>query len=243
MGTFKSSFSQILNGLFQTSLICKCLYGTLLIGFIGCCFSPLTLNFVTIVPFNLLKFPPWLWTFVTFWAFEPSVILLINHIICLHIAFTVLETMWELKELVKYFIITNLSTALVSMLIFSALYLITGVEKFYFFHPEEPYSIRGLAGFDAAVLVALKQTMPDTVIFNSPLGRYKNNHFPLTWIVVTSVLTGLGLLNAVYSCMFLVGFYSSWCYLRFYQMHKNDTQGDMTDGFSFARCAKKLFFC
>lgn len=240
MAPWRSTFSQIITGLYQTSLVCKVLYAVLSLGFILCCINSWTLNLFTIVPFNLMKFPPWIWTIFTFWAFESNLVLFFNHIICLHIAFTVLETMWGLKELVKYFIIVNVVTAVVTIFVFSSVYLLTGIERFYFFHPENPFSVRGLAGFDAAILVALKQTMPDTVIVNSPFGRYKNNHIPLTWIVVTLIFTVVGVLNPVYICMFLAGLYSSWCYLRFYQVHKNDSQGDMADSFSFARYATVL---
>uniref|UniRef100_A0A915IW98 F-box domain-containing protein n=1 Tax=Romanomermis culicivorax TaxID=13658 RepID=A0A915IW98_ROMCU len=156
--------------------------------------------------------------------------MLLNHIICVHLTFTILKTSWDLKELVRFFCLMNLLTALVTCCIMILIYVATGAEDFYF---KDRLAIRGVTGYDAAVLVAAVQSMPDTAIFTLPFGRFKNSHVPFTWIIVALILWLLNLLNLIHVLMFAVGFYISWCYLRFYQKHSNGSVGDSSACFGF----------
>lgn len=96
--------------------------------------------------------------------------------------------------------------------------------------------IHGLAGYIAAVSVAVKQMMPDHVVVRLPLlGKMTNRNVPLTVSVLSIILYVAGLLEGTYPTMFTTGVVIGWLYLRFYQRHNNGSRGDMADNFTFAR--------
>merc|ERR1712156_866661 len=94
--------------------------------------------------------------------------------------------------------------------------------------------IHGLAGYLAGVSVAVKQAMPDHVIYRSPVGKITNRNIPLACFLLTFVMWAIGLVEGSYCTMFGSGLVISWIYLRFYQMHANGSRGDTADGFAFA---------
>lgn len=91
----------------------------------------------------------------------------------------------------------------------------------------------GLAGYLAGVTVAIKQVMPDHVLYRSPLGKITNRHMSLIAFGLTFLLWALGLVHGSYCTMFGSGLLISWIYLRFYQIHANGTRGDLADNFAF----------
>jgi hypothetical protein len=94
--------------------------------------------------------------------------------------------------------------------------------------------VTGLAGYLAGVSVAVKQAMPDHIIYRSPLGKITNSNIPLACFVITFLMWAIGLVEGSYCTMFGSGLVISWIYLRFYQLHANATRGDTADSFSFA---------
>jgi hypothetical protein len=92
-----------------------------------------------------------------------------------------------------------------------------------------------LAGYLAGVSVAVKQAMPDHVLYRSPLGKITNRNIPLAVFGLSFIMWAVGLVEGSYCTMFGSGLVISWIYLRFYQLHANGTRGDAADGFSFTR--------
>lgn len=82
--------------------------------------------------------------------------------------------------------------------------------------------------------MAVKQAMPDHVIYRSGLGKLTNRNIPLACFLLTFVMWAIGLVEGSYCTMFGSGLIISWIYLRYYQLHANGSRGDSADSFSFA---------
>ena len=76
----------------------------------------------------------------------------------------------------------------------------------------------GLAGYLAGVTVAVKQVMPDHILYRSPVGKITNRNVPLTLFALSFVLWAVGLVEGSYCTMFFTGLLVAWIYLRFYQV-------------------------
>lgn len=109
--------------------------------------------------------------------------------------------------------------------------------------PESVFELKfsGFTGFNAALIVAVKQILPDDVIVKTPAGKVKNTHLPALISLIFSIFVAIRLASPVYLAMCVIGAYSGWIYLRFFQPHANGMKGDMAEHFSFARSGG-LFF-
>lgn len=127
------------------------------------------MDVLSITPMYL--FPPnfWLWTIVTFCFIETSIFILITDLLCIHLTAKLIEPLWGWKEVLKYFILTNLSVAFATTLLYLLIYflVLNDVERLFYIR------IHGLMGFNGGALVAVKQLLPDQVLFQTPLGRLK----------------------------------------------------------------------
>ena len=90
-----------------------------------------------------------------------------------------------------------------------------------------------MAGYLAGVSVAVRQVMPDNIIYRSPIGKITNRNIPLFIFALALVFWALKFVEGSFVTMFGSGLIISWCYLRFYQVHSNGTKGDMADSFAF----------
>ncbi|CAH4008015.1 unnamed protein product [Pieris brassicae] len=93
--------------------------------------------------------------------------------------------------------------------------------------------VHGLAGYLAAVSVAVKQILPDHLLIKTPLGKLTNRSLPLLILILAIIFWAVGALEGTYPCMWGSGTLLSWIYLRFWQRHSNGSRGDMADNFSF----------
>nr|CAG4651844.1 EOG090X06Q3 [Triops cancriformis] len=140
-----------------------------------------------------------------------------------------IEPLWGAWEMMKFFALVNLCSGILSTFFYMVLYMATqNTEVLFDIH------IHGLAGYLAAVAVAVKQMMPDHVLLRTPLGKLTNRNVPLCVSLASIPLWLIGILEGTYPTMFMSGVLISWIYLRFYQKHSNGTRGDMADNFTFA---------
>ncbi len=151
--------------------------------------------------------------------------------------------------MVTFFVIVNTGVAVVAAIFYYFLYMVTfntellfdvhihgeilNVILIQYFH-SEVLPLLGLAGYLAGVSVAVKQAMPDHMIYRSPMGKITNSNIPLACFTLTFVMWAVGLVEGSYCTMFGSGLIISWVYLRFYQLHANGTRGDTADSFAFA---------
>jgi len=175
--------------------------------------------------------PPhfWLWTAFTHCFLEIHWWEVLVDIVTVVLVGKLLEPLWGTLEMVIFFGIVNSGVALVAAVFYYFLYMVTfNTELLFEVH------IHGLAGYLAGVSVAVKQAMPDHVIYRSPVGKITNRNIPLACFLLTFIMWAIGLVEGSYCTMFGSGLVISWIYLRFYQLHANGSRGDTADSFSFA---------
>ena len=66
--------------------------------------------------------------------------------------------------------------------------------------------------------MAVKQVMPDHILYRSPVGKITNRNVPLALFATSFVLWAVGLVEGSYCTMFFTGLLVAWIYLRFYQV-------------------------
>jgi len=175
--------------------------------------------------------PPhfWLWTAFTHCFLEIHWWEVLVDIVTIVLVGKLLEPLWGTLEMISFFVIINSGVALVAAVFYYFLYMVTfNTELLFEVH------IHGLAGYLAGVSVAVKQAMPDHVIYRSPVGKITNRNIPLACFLLTFIMWAIGLVEGSYCTMFGSGLVISWIYLRFYQLHANGSRGDTADSFSFA---------
>ena len=141
-----------------------------------------------------------------------------------------LEPLWGTLEMIVFFVVVNLSVAVLTTCTYLFLYLLTQDTDFLF----DNY-VHGMAGYLAGFAVAVKQAMPDHVLISSPFGKLRNLHIPLLLLIAAVVARIIGIVDPPFPIMFAWGLFASWVYLRFYQRHSSGSRGDMADSFGLAR--------
>jgi len=172
--------------------------------------------------------PPhfWLWTAFTHCFLEIHWWEVCADIVTVVLVGKLLEPLWGTLEMIVFFGIVNIGVALVAAVFYYFLYMVTfNTELLFEVH------IHGLAGYLAGVSVAVKQAMPDHVIYRSPVGKITNRNIPLACFLLTFIMWAIGLVEGSYCTMFGSGLVISWIYLRFYQLHANGSRGDTADSF------------
>eukprot|EP00238_Polyblepharides_amylifera_P001135 CAMPEP_0196573490 /NCGR_PEP_ID=MMETSP1081-20130531/3391_1 /TAXON_ID=36882 /ORGANISM="Pyramimonas amylifera, Strain CCMP720" /LENGTH=238 /DNA_ID=CAMNT_0041891225 /DNA_START=260 /DNA_END=977 /DNA_ORIENTATION=- len=105
----------------------------------------------------------------------------------------------------------------------------------YFFTHSEEYlygSTSGFHGVIAGFLVAVKQAVPEHEVRLLAVLTFRLKQLPLVLVgavVLLYVLTGVDLVT-----FSLLGMFSAWVYLRFYQEKPGGAKGDATEAFSFS---------
>jgi len=175
--------------------------------------------------------PPhfYLWTAFTHCFLEIHWWEVVVDIVTIVLVGKLLEPLWGALEMVTFFAVINVGTAVVCAVFYYFLYMVTfNTELLFEVH------IHGLAGYLAGVSVAVKQAMPDHILYRTSVGKFTNRNIPLTVFGLSFILWAIGLVEGSYCTMFGSGLVISWIYLRFYQMHANGSRGDTADGFAFA---------
>lgn len=175
--------------------------------------------------------PPhfYLWTAFTHCFLEIHWWEVVVDIVTIVLVGKLLEPLWGALEMVTFFAVINVGTAVVCAVFYYFLYMVSyNTELLFEVH------IHGLAGYLAGVSVAVKQAMPDHILYRTSVGKFTNRNIPLTVFGLSFILWAVGLVEGSYCTMFGSGLVISWIYLRFYQMHANGSRGDTADGFAFA---------
>lgn len=144
--------------------------------------------------------------------------------VVLTLSTTLIDPLWGRKELVRFFLSINVMVGILTTAHYIVVYSIKGDAVYL-------YGVRiyGLTGFLAAVCVTVKQLLPDSVVFHSSLGKFKNDHIPIFGFLLAYVLYLLNLTSGVSVLTFFYGLITSWIYLRYYQFHPtNGTRGELS---------------
>uniref|UniRef100_A0A7E4URX8 DUF1751 domain-containing protein n=1 Tax=Panagrellus redivivus TaxID=6233 RepID=A0A7E4URX8_PANRE len=196
-------------------------------GFLLTFISPLY-DFFSLNPYHVFNFN--LWKLITCSFFEPNLLVLIFEIVVAYQFYHLIEPVWGYAEAFKYAAIVQLITpiciAILGFLSYAA---------FWYIGLYYDGNLNGLASLAGAVLVAIKQFLPDTVLIPTPMGRIKNNNLPGIAASGAFILWIFGLVRGVVTLQILFGVQIGWTYLRFFQaQHDTNELGDFSEHFAWA---------
>ncbi|XP_068157358.1 transmembrane protein 115 [Drosophila tropicalis] len=192
-------------------------------------FSEMAVLLLSVTPGYILpngKF--WLWTAFTFWLIELHWWEVAVDVVTVGLCGKMLEPLWGQLEMFKFFALSNFGVSLLTTIYYLFYYMVTKNPTILF-----DVHIHGLAGYVAGICVAVRQIMPDHLIFKTRYGRLTNRNVPLTVLILAIICWAIGFLDGTYPAMFASGSLVSWIYLRFYQHHPNG-RGDSSESFTFA---------
>ncbi|KAK0400000.1 hypothetical protein QR680_003308 [Steinernema hermaphroditum] len=170
-----------------------------------------------------------LWRLLTSHFVETNFLVLGWSLFSLYQASALLEPIWGHIELLKLFGIVQLITPFIISCMAFICYILTRNVDFYY----HTY-VDGFAAANTAVLVAIKQFLPDTIVLTTPIGRLKNTNLPLCALFACLVLSVFRITRAVLPLQIVVGLEASWIYLRFYQFHPDENvHGDSSEHFAW----------
>lgn len=210
---------------YRFTKLSKIICGVLTLGCAAGYASPEIANYVALVPGKTL---PYVWNVFTCSYFEQRVVSLVASCISLLVLGSVLEPVWGSKEFLKFLFLVNLSVGCCAFVACLITYFALYKEQMLY------GKLSGFQGCIAALVVGIKQVMPDQEIVFLKFVTIKVKHFPL--LLVTAAVAG-NFLGLPMDILLFVAFgtFNSWVYLRFLQTHpQSRLQGDPSEHFSFA---------
>nr|CAD2169857.1 unnamed protein product [Meloidogyne enterolobii] len=179
------------------------------IGFFISLFKPIS-DLLILVPSTLFYLH--LWRLITNLFVERNLIVLLWSSYCFYQFILYIQPNWSVKESLKFIVIVQLSSTFL-LVIFSLLLFISTSVVYTFYKIE----IFGGCALAMAALIALKQFLPDTVLFTTPYGRLKNGHLPICSFFVFLICWIIGLVRGTVIFQIMLSLQISWTYLRFFQ--------------------------
>lgn len=178
----------------------------------------LAVPYLVLVPTHSLWFP---WTFVTAALVENNIVSLGVSGVVIWFGGRYLERAWGSKGLGWFLGVATVVPNVTAFFIYALWHALTGT-------PEHPTPIQGLLAVESALLVALKQLVPEhTVSLFGGVVRMRVKHFPAIF-VLANMLSGPILGTDTAFWLSLMGFIVSWVYLRFYK--KTEVMGGSGEG-------------
>jgi hypothetical protein len=158
----RQQFSALLG---NTSPSVKFICVVVVIGYI-LSFSNDVINVLSVTPGYLLPPSFQLWSTFTFWFLEIHLWEVIIDIITVGLCGKLIEPLWGPREMMKFFLLTNIGVAFLTTFYYLVIFACTKQASYLF-----DIHVHGLAGYLAAVSVAVKQIMPDHLLIKTPLGK------------------------------------------------------------------------
>ncbi|KAK5120289.1 hypothetical protein LTR85_006495 [Meristemomyces frigidus] len=190
--------------------------------------------YLTLVPTTSIRYP---WTFLTAALVENNVVSLAISGSVLWFGGRYLERAWGSMEFGKFVLFVTVIPNILSFCVYGVWHGVGSGT------PEFPTPIQGLLALSAAFLVALKQLVPEhTVSLFRGAIRVRIKHFPALF-TLANMISGplLGTDTALW--LSLLGFLTSWIYLRFFRVSDITStatggegatmKGDASDTFAF----------
>ncbi|KAI9804801.1 MAG: hypothetical protein M1825_001169 [Sarcosagium campestre] len=196
--------------------------------------SDKSVPYLTIVP-QLSLFYPWVLLTATF--VELNVFTLSIAAATIFYGGKYLERAWSSAEFAKFVLIVCVIPNLLTWTTFLIFYAILPGSDF---HTYE--SVCGGFALQAAFLVAFKQLVPEhTVTIAKGVFKIRVKHFPALF-VLCNVISGVIFGTETAALLSVLGFLTSWVYLRFYKNSSPDLstsqpaslRGDASETFAFA---------
>ena len=193
----------------------------------------LAVPYLVLVPTKSIWFP---WTFVTAALVENNIVSLAVSGVVIWFGGRYLERAWGSKGLGWFLGVATITPNVTAFFIYALWHVLTGT-------PEYPTPIQGLLAVESALLVALKQLVPEhTVALFRGVISMRVKHFPAVFILA-NMLSGPLLGTGTAFWLSLTGFVVSWVYLRFHKKSEvmggsgegegSTLRGDASDTFAF----------
>lgn len=132
-------------------------------------FSEVAVQILSVTPGFLMPPSFKIWTAFTFWCMELYFWEVIVDIVTVGLCGKLIEPLWGQMEMLTFFTVVNLGVAVLTSLYYLFVYFCTNnIELLFDVH------IHGLAGYVAAVSVAVRQIMPDLLIAKTRIGKLTN---------------------------------------------------------------------
>jgi len=133
-------------------------------------FSETAILLLSVTPGYILpngKF--WIWTAFTFCFIELHWWEVAVDVVTVGLCGKMLEPLWGQLEMFKFFALSNFGVSLLTTVYYLFYYMVTKNPTILF-----EVHIHGLAGYVAGICVAVRQIMPDHLIFKTRYGRLTN---------------------------------------------------------------------
>lgn len=157
----RQQFSALLG---NTSPSVKFICVVVVIGYV-LSFSEDVVNVLSVTPGYLLPPSFHLWSTFTFWFLEIHLWEVVIDIVTVGLCGKLIEPLWGQMEMMKFFFLTNFGVAFLTTFYYLVIFACTGQAAYLF-----DIHVHGLAGYLAAVSVAVKQILPDHLLVKTPLG-------------------------------------------------------------------------
>lgn len=158
----RQQFSALLG---NTSPSVKFICVVVVIGYILSYFNDVV-ECLSVTPGYLLPPSFELWSTFTFWFLEIHLWEVIIDIVTVGLCGKLIEPLWGRLEMIKFFVIINIGVAFMTTFYYLVIFAITGQASYLF-----DIHVHGLAGYIAAITVAVKQILPDHLLIKTPLGN------------------------------------------------------------------------
>lgn len=194
----------------------------------------IVIPYISLVPQLSLIYP---WTFLTTTLVENNVFTLGISGVTIFYGGRYLERAWTSAEFAKFLVITSLIPNTICFAILVVLFALTGDMNWTL------TSVNGTIPLQISFLVAFSQLVPThTVTLFRGIVSMRVPRFPLLHILEVSLLSLTPLLSSASFFLVLLGFMTSWTYLRFYKPAFPDLEssqptslrGDASETFAFA---------
>ncbi|KFD57476.1 hypothetical protein M513_01579 [Trichuris suis] len=201
------------------------------IGYL-CSYNPTLVREFTIIPFYIFRH--WhVWSLFTFWMIESNIWAVLFDMAMLHAAFRVLEPIWGPKGVYTYFLLVNAAVGIFTCLLLSVAYAFFRVEEWMFF--TSAASVRGLSGFNGAVMYTLAHTFPQTIVYKNRHFQLQVRHLPALVGFAYLLLCPVSLflwgkeqrIQEHYFLMYTTGLIVIWSYFQWYEKRMPE-KGDRT---------------
>lgn len=191
-------------------------------------FAPSSKEYLTLVPGRTL---PCVWNLITGGLVCTNVVEVLVMIMALLLLARIIEPVYGSTEFLKLILVVDFAASTATFCIAYIIFLSAPDDR----KGRTLYKeFSGFHGLLAALLVAVKQIMPDHEVILAGFLRLKAAHFPSVYVLASTVV--IAALQSWHCLAFLyLGTYFAWLYLRFFQ-HQPETSimGDPSEDFKFS---------
>eukprot|EP00112_Aurelia_sp_Birch-Aquarium-sp1_P006744 Seg1738.12 transcript_id=Seg1738.12/GoldUCD/mRNA.D3Y31 product="Transmembrane protein 115" protein_id=Seg1738.12/GoldUCD/D3Y31 len=202
-----------------TSLSVVVLY---LIGLIHTVYKVLAVTPGFLIPPNFR-----IWTLITGGLIESNIVYVIVDVAVLLLCARQLEPLWGALELLKFLVILDVFTSILTVILCLLAYLSTNNLNIWF------ATFSGMAGLIGGIAVAFKQIMPDNKI-DLRITEIRVEMIPSLLLFTSCIFSAVGMVPLTNPLQLFSGILVGWIYLRFYQPRGKGIKGDMNEHFEFA---------